>query len=57
MRINNTYSLYKTDQKPEPFIDMGAYTGYKKIPLGIKGIYVFYDFIKRGQLFIRGLFY
>ena len=45
MRINNTYSLYKTDQKPEPFIDAGAYTGYKKIPLGIKGIYVFYDFI------------
>ena len=39
------YSLYKTNKKIEPFIDTGAYTGYKKIPLGIKGVYVFYDFI------------
>jgi excinuclease UvrABC nuclease subunit len=44
-RINNYNSLYNTDQKPEPFIDTGAYTGYQKIPLGIKGVYVFYDFI------------
>jgi len=44
-RINNYNSLYNIDQKPEPFIDTGAYTAYKKIPLGIKGVYVFYDFI------------
>lgn len=45
MRINNRYSLYKTSEKLTPFVDAGAYTGYKKIPLGIKGVYVFYDFI------------
>lgn len=45
MRINNTYSLYKTGEKLTPFVDTGAYAGYKKIPLGIKGVYVFYDFI------------
>lgn len=29
----------------QPFIETGAYTAYKKIPLGIKGVYVFTDAI------------
>jgi len=37
----------------EPFIETGAYTGYKKIPLGIKGVYVFKDFIT-GQILYAG---
>ena len=52
MRINNRYSLYKTDQKPEPFIDTGAYTGYKKIPLGIKGVYVFSEWLTGKVLYV-----
>ena len=52
MRINNYNSLYKTDKKIEPFIDTGAYTAYKNIPLGIKGVYVFTDFITGKPLYV-----
>ncbi|OQC53672.1 MAG: UvrABC system protein C [Parcubacteria group bacterium ADurb.Bin016] len=51
-RINNYNSLYNIDQKPEPFIETGAYTAYKKIPLGIKGVYIFYDFITGRALYV-----
>jgi len=46
------YSLYKTDRKLKPFINTGACGGYKKIPLGIKGVYVFYDFITGEVLYV-----
>ena len=46
------YSLYKTSKKIKPFIDTGAYTGYKKIPLGTKGVYVFYDFFTSKVLYV-----
>jgi len=52
MCINNYNSLYKTDKKIEPFIDTGAYTAYKKIPLGIKGVYVFTDFLTGKALYV-----
>jgi len=53
MRINNRYSLYKTGEKLTPFVDTGADTGYKKIPLGIKGVYVFKD-KNTGQVLLAG---
>jgi excinuclease UvrABC nuclease subunit len=40
-------------QIPEPFIIAGAYTGYKKIPLGIKRVYVFKDFMT-GEILYAG---
>lgn len=52
MCINNRYSLYKINKIPEPFINMGAYTAYKKIPLGIKGVYIFADFITGKPLYV-----
>ncbi len=43
MCINNYNSLYKTGKNIEPFIETDADEGYKKIPLGIKGVYIFKD--------------
>lgn len=48
MRIKDTYSLYKD----EPFLDMELCIDYTQIPLGVKGVYVFYDIITDEVLYI-----
>jgi excinuclease UvrABC nuclease subunit len=53
MRINNYNSLYRNGQKLEPFIASPLCFAYEQIPLGIKGIYVFFDF-NTGELLYIG---